>query len=154
MKEIRLNERQRMFAEEHHSVIEEFLNARRLPMDEFYDVVVFRFLRAVKQYDEREDLKQYAFSTIANNHMRSALGNHFNKERRQMDGITLLSLDYQFPDSNLTYGDIVADKSVNICDEVCEKLSRTPQKYRLSHTYSISPAVKQAVLKEVVCVQG
>ena len=101
MMAISLNERQRMFAEEHHNIIEEFLNARKLPMDEFYDVVVFRFLKAVKQYDEREDLKQYAFATIAKNHMRSALGNHFKKERNRMNGYRVLSLDYSFPNSTL-----------------------------------------------------
>ncbi len=150
MMAISLNERQRVFAEEHHSIIEEFLNARRLPMDEFYDVVVFRFLNAVKQYDEREDLKQYAFATIANNHMRSALGNHFKKERQRMNGYRVLSLDYSFPNSTLTLADILADESVDVCEEVCEKLSRTPSGYELSHTYSISPALSQVALKEVL----
>lgn len=150
MMAISLNERQRKFAEEHHSVIEEFLNARKLPMDEFYDVVVFRFLNAVKQYDEREDLKQYAFATIANNHMRSALGNHFKKERQRMNGYRVLSLDYSFPNSTLTLADILADESVDVCEEVCEKLSRTPSGYELSHTYSISPALSQVALKEVL----
>lgn len=150
MMAISLNEKQRVFAEEHHNIIEEFLNARKLPMDEFYDVVVFRFLNAVKQYDEREDLKQYAFATIAKNHMRSALGNHFKKERQRMNGYRVLSLDYSFPNSTLTLADILADESVDVCEEVCEKLSRTPSGYELSHTYSISPALSRVVLKEVL----
>ena len=79
MLDCRLNERQKRFAEEHHGVIESFLRSRGLSVDEYYDVVIFRYLRAVKQYDERDDLKQYAFSTIANNHMRSALGHHVRK---------------------------------------------------------------------------
>ena len=56
-------------------------------MDEFYDVVIFRFMRAVKQYDERDDLKQYKFSTIANNAMRWALASHFGEERSRNEGV-------------------------------------------------------------------
>ncbi len=150
MMDCRLNERQKRFAEEHHSVLERFLTQRGLSLDDYYDVVVFRFLRAVKQYDEREDLKRYAFSTIANHHMRSALGHHFEKERRRCNGITVLSLDYKFPGSNLTLGDVVADERVHICDEVCEKLSHTPKKYRLLHTYPHRNVASAMFLEEVV----
>ena len=57
----KLTEGQKRFAEEHHEVLESFLKYRSLPFDEYYDIVVFRFLRAVQQYDEREDLKKYSF---------------------------------------------------------------------------------------------
>lgn len=149
-----LSERQKLFAEEHHNVIEDFLRLQKLPVDEFYDVVVFRFLNAVKQYDECDDLKQYEFAVVANRQMSLAVDNHFEKERIRKKGYQILSLDYVLPNSNLTYGDIVADKTVDICREVCEKLSRTPRKYRLSHIHSIKPAVNTAVLGEVICVQG
>lgn len=85
MKDTKLTEKQRKFAAEHHYVLEDFLRYRGLPMDKFYDVVVFRFLRAVQQYDECEDLQQYKFSTIANNAMRSALGNHFKQQKNEND---------------------------------------------------------------------
>lgn len=84
MTEFRLTERQQRFAEEHHKVLEDFLRYRGLPFDEFYDVVVFRFLRAVKQYDENAALRQYSFNTIAKNHMRSALGNHYAKQKHSV----------------------------------------------------------------------
>lgn len=150
MMDCRLNERQRRFAEEHHSVLESFLKRRGFSLDEYYDVVVFRFLRAVKQYDEREDLKQYSFSTIANHHMSSALGHHFEKERRKRAEFTVLSLDYKFPGSNLTLGDVVADESVDVCNEVCEKLSHTPKRYRLLHTYPGRNITDVMLLEEVV----
>lgn len=53
---------------EHHYLVEDFA-VQRFADGRFYDVVIFRFMRAVKQYDERDDLKQYKFSTIANNAM-------------------------------------------------------------------------------------
>ena len=52
-------------------------------MDEFYDVVIFRFLKAVQQYDEREDLQKYKFSTIAEYAMRSAVSNYFAKKNAE-----------------------------------------------------------------------
>lgn len=81
-----LTERQEQFLAEHHYLVEDFLKYRGLPMDEFYDVVIFRFMRAVKQYDERDDLKKYKFSTIANNAMRWALASHFGEEKSRLDG--------------------------------------------------------------------
>ena len=140
MKDFQLNERQRTFAERNHKVLEDFLKYRDLPQDEFYDVVVFRFLRAVKQYDERDDLKQYSFRTIANNHMRSALGGYFKKLRKQHEKMQVLSLDCPIsPNSNFTLSDIVADERVDICEEVCQKLS--PESEQIKGLLHISQPV-------------
>lgn len=134
MEDFRLTERQQRFAEEHHHVLEDFLKYRGLSGDEFYDVVVFRFLRAVKQYDEREDLRKYTFNTIAKHHMRSALGSYFAHLKRQRENVEILSLDYPMSyGSELTLGDCIDDESVNICEDVCKKLSRSPKRYRLLH---------------------
>ncbi len=134
MTSVRLTEKQRQFAEDNHKVLEDFLQYRKLPMEEFYDVIVFWFLRAVQQYDEREDLRQYSFKTIAVNHMRSALGHYFENQKRQRENGVVLSLDYPLAqNSNMMFGDIIADERVNVCEEVCEKLSRTPMKYELLH---------------------
>lgn len=130
-----LTERQEQFLAKHHYLVENFLKYRGLPMDEFYDVVIFRFMRAVKQYDERDDLKKYKFSTIANNAMRWALASHFGKEKAKNADVQILSLDYQFEDSSLTFGDIIADERVDVCESVCKKLSRpVVKRRRLLHT--------------------
>lgn len=125
----KLTDRQREFAEQNHHILEDFLRYRHLPQEEFYDVVVFRFLRAVKQYDEREDLKAYSFKTVAKNHMRSALSGYFARKKREG---TVLSLDYPLTDT-LTLADVIPDKA-DMSEEICRKLSR--RNYRLSH---ISP---------------
>lgn len=49
MKDKKLTEKQRQFAADNHYVLENFLRYRGLPMDEFYDVVIFRFLKAVQR---------------------------------------------------------------------------------------------------------
>lgn len=61
---MKLTERQKRFAEENHKVLEDFLRYRGLPQEEFYDVVVFRFLRAVKQYDERVNVCEEVCETL------------------------------------------------------------------------------------------
>ena len=128
-----LTEKQEQFLAEHHYLVEDFLKYRGLPMDEFYDVVIFRFMRAVKQYDERDDLKQYKFSTIANNAMRWALASHFGEERSRNEGVQILSLDYQLGNSGMTLGDVIADESVDVCETVCKKFSQSVKKRRLLH---------------------
>ena len=150
MTETKLTEKQRRFAEKHHDVLENFLRYRSLPFDEYYDIVVFKFLKAVQQYDEREDLKKYSFETIAKNHMRSALGNYFRKKKGEKNKFVFLSLDYPLTESGLTFGDTIADDSVDICEEVCRKLSRTLGGYRLLHKYSGRLANRQADLTEVM----
>lgn len=53
------------FAAEHHTVIYAFLNQSGLPEEDFYDIVVFGYLRAVRKYLARQELQRYCFSTIA-----------------------------------------------------------------------------------------
>lgn len=53
------------FAAEHHDVILRYLRKARLPYDEFYDIAVFGYLRAVRKYLARPELQQYQFTTIA-----------------------------------------------------------------------------------------
>lgn len=53
------------FAEEHHDTIRTYLRIHSLPFDDFYDIAVFGYLRAVRKYLARPELRQYKFSTIA-----------------------------------------------------------------------------------------
>ena len=41
---------EREFAEQEHQIVTDFLRCKRLPMDDFYDVVIFGYLSAVQQY--------------------------------------------------------------------------------------------------------
>lgn len=38
---------EREFAEQEHQIVIDFLRCKRLPMDDFYDVVIFGYLSAV-----------------------------------------------------------------------------------------------------------
>ena len=76
-----LSDEERQFAEEHHEIVYRYLRYRRLRPEEYYDVVIFRYLRAVHRYLNEPDLRKYKFDTIARGAMRSALYNHFRSER-------------------------------------------------------------------------
>ena len=53
------------FAAEHHALIHTFLQAFNLPEEEFYDVVVFGYLDAVRAYLSRAELRLDSFRTVA-----------------------------------------------------------------------------------------
>lgn len=89
-----LTEAQRDFAEQNHNLVTEFLRIRRLDVDEYYGVVILRYLRAVQMYDERPDLREAcAFKTVAFRGMRSALYNHFRDQKRPKRSAVVYSLD-------------------------------------------------------------
>ena len=75
--EIPLTEQQKDFAAANHGLVHAFLNAYGLNEDEFYDVVIFGYLRAVRRYFTEANLKKYKFGTIAWNCMRVDLLNHY-----------------------------------------------------------------------------
>ena len=58
-----------VFAEEHHDTLCTYLRVHKLPFDDFYDIAVFGYLRAVRKYLAWPELREYKFSTIANRAM-------------------------------------------------------------------------------------
>ena len=45
-----MTQEEREFAEQNHDLVIDYLRRRRLPMDDFYDVVIFGYVSAVQQY--------------------------------------------------------------------------------------------------------
>ncbi len=45
-----MTQEEREFAEQNHDLVMDFLRYRRLPMDDFYDIVIFGYLSAAQQY--------------------------------------------------------------------------------------------------------
>ena len=85
MQNIPLTPEQKTFATDNHGLVYKFLNENQLPEDEFYDVVIFGYLRAVRRFFVETNLQKYSFSSIAWNCMRVDLFNynkmHFRKKR-------------------------------------------------------------------------
>ena len=44
-----MTQEEREFAEQHHDMVIDYLRCKRLPMDDFYDVVIFGYLSAAQQ---------------------------------------------------------------------------------------------------------
>ncbi len=71
------------YAEKHHSLVYAFLRRKGYSFDDFYDIAIFGYLRAVRNWYERGDLRDnYQFSTIAFMAMRKAIANHFRDMNR------------------------------------------------------------------------
>ncbi|MDD4510505.1 MAG: ECF-type sigma factor [Oscillospiraceae bacterium] len=97
MSEVPLTKKQREFATKWHNLIYTFLNEKGLSEEDYYDIVVFGFLRAVKEYVSKPALQRYSFSTIAWKKMDSALINHFQSmscQKRNGYTISLHTLTY------------------------------------------------------------
>lgn len=54
---------QQLFAEAHHNLVYAFLNEKKLPEDEYYDVVVFGYLQAVMDYTSQGQSSRFSFAT-------------------------------------------------------------------------------------------
>lgn len=63
------------FAAKNHNLVFGFLHQYNLSENDYYDVVIFGYLRAVKRYFTRISLRKYSFSTIAWSCMRADLVN-------------------------------------------------------------------------------
>lgn len=125
MVETALTQAQQTFAADHHSLVYAFLNEKKLPDDDFYDIVVFGYLRAVKRYFDETDLaNKYAFSTIAWGAMKTCLANHYQSESRQKRKAYVISLDADvFVDGEkLLYQEVVSATDTHMQDLETELL--------------------------------
>jgi len=96
------NEAQRIFAEKNLYRVFNFLKQKRLDEGEYFDEVIFRYMRSVQNYFERPELREYAFSTIVYYAMNSAVHNYRKKAARlKRCGVTVSieSDNFQLPDT-------------------------------------------------------
>lgn len=92
MSEVPLTKEQRDFATKWHNLIYTFLNDKGLPEADYYDIVVFGFLRAVRRYFTEPKLLKYSFSTIAWQAMQQSLSTHYRAQSCQKRHAYVVSL--------------------------------------------------------------
>lgn len=90
--DIPLTQEQKDFVTDNHGLVYAFLNEHYLDEDEFYDVVIFGYLRAVRRYFTEDGLKKYKFGTIAWSCMRVDLLNYYKAKRSQKRSAEVLSI--------------------------------------------------------------
>ena len=96
---------EQQFATDNHYLVYKYLRLRKLPPDDWYDVVIFRYLRSVKRWFAYPELHEHNFEIVAFYAMRSAVGHEMDKQKRR---IQTVSLDDPIPGTEgLTYADMV-----------------------------------------------
>lgn len=132
-----LTETERKFAEDNHNLVYGFLHRYNYSIEEYYNIVIFGFLKAVEIYNRRKDLQEkYAFPFIAWQYMRSEIGNHVRTENSQKRKPTekIISLDAEYVEmENLhnTVGENSAEDDVldkELLDNIMENLSDLQRK--------------------------
>ena len=80
---------ERDMAEEHHSLVLRFLQVHRLSMEDYYDVVIFRYLLAVENWSRRTSTIPGGFPAIAWAAMSIALTKEQERQRRIPQAVSL-----------------------------------------------------------------
>lgn len=83
MHDIPLNDTQRIFAEKNHNLVYKFLHKKNLPASEYYDIVIFGYLRAVQRYLTDPNLAGYSFGTVAWRAMEGEVANTRRTDKRR-----------------------------------------------------------------------
>ena len=132
---------QQNFAEENHGLVLRFLHAKSLPIGDYYDVVLYGYVCAVRKYLSREDLRRrYDFDSIAFSAMSDELYKHY-RERTQgtRELITVRVESVAYHKETLHISEIVSDdeymrekhESKLIWEQVSRKL--THEQVRILH---------------------
>ena len=102
----KLTEEERAFAERYHNTIYSFLRTNKLPVDDFYDVAAFGYLRAVKRYSQEKQLRKYSFTTIA---WRAMFADCYRKKKADCirDALIAFSLN-DTTEQGTEYGEFIA----------------------------------------------
>lgn len=101
-----LTESEKAYATANHKLIYSFLRKFKYNMEDYYNIAVIGYLRAVQVYLRREDLrKQYSFQCISFQCMRSEIGNYIKamntQKRKPIE--PLISLDAEYDDMESLY---------------------------------------------------
>ena len=101
-------EEQRLAAE-NHDLVFAFLKEKDLPIDVYYDVVIFGYLKAVQRYCARKKKTTCKFSTIAWNWMESELSKYHKYLACPKRNALVVSFDDEIDSrTSLLWGDVVS----------------------------------------------
>ena len=84
-----LTPKETIFAAENLNIVWWYLDSNGLDRAEWFDVVIFRYLIAVKRWFALPDLQKFRFVNIACMAMKSAVGNERAKAARRPQAVSL-----------------------------------------------------------------
>lgn len=98
MCEVPWTDERNIFATDHHGLVYSFLRNNYLSEDDYYDIVIFGYLKAVEDYFNKPELQQYSFATIAWKAMLRSLSRHYKSENCLKRKADVVSLNVSFID--------------------------------------------------------
>ena len=122
---------EREFAEQKHDLVIDYLRRKHLPMDDFYDIVIFGYLSAVQQYF-RNPPAGVAFEAMAVRAMKDSIlrdGEYRSRAKRCGVTIGLDDLRSTLTDPKQDTEQRVTDKA--ILEQVVD--AATPQEAKILH---------------------
>lgn len=131
-----LTAEQRRLAEINHDLVYKFLNDNHLSEDLYYDVVIFGYLCAVREYCECLELQKYSFATVAWKKMQAGVKNYIkylNRGKRDFSTVSLY--DFKGQEETSIYNDGITAMQNNFIEELETKMllqslaDRVPEKH-------------------------
>lgn len=122
MKLEKLTESEKKFAEENHNLVYGFLRRYKYSIEEYYNVVIFAYLKAVQIYHRRKDLQNKCdFPFISWQYMMSEVGNHCRMKNAQKRTATYGTVSFDSDNEEMeNFYNCVGGKSAE--DDVMEKM--------------------------------
>lgn len=112
---------QKQFAEEHQDVVFRFLNQKGLPIDDYYDIVIFGYLQAVQEYNENPALSRFQFTTIAWTRMNDCLCSHYTHENRMIRKAQTVNI-HTYTQAGRTLDEILPDRQKDLQAQTADRL--------------------------------
>ena len=121
--EVPLTKEQQDFAAEHHGLVYKFLNDNHLPENEFYDVVIFPYLKAVQDYCNSASAQKYSFSTIAIRQMKFRLYDYFRTQARRKRNTEVISIHLGLYSDGVPLEEVCRVRTVSCRNLKCSRCS-------------------------------
>lgn len=125
-----LSLKEKKLATVNHSLVYSFLHRHHYAIEDFYNVVIFAYLRSVQVYNRRKDIQEkYLLAFIAEQYMRAEMANYFRKESsmKRKPTESVLSLDAEYAETETLYnlcGGKSAEEEVLESEEIAELLEQ------------------------------
>ena len=117
-REIHLTPEQKIFAAQNHDLVYKFLQKRNLPVEDFYDVIIFGYLHSVYRFFSEPQLKQYTFGTVAWKEMYYALNDYKKAAYCQKRSAEVLSLYSEFDDGDSSLEETIVSGSDDLMTQL------------------------------------
>lgn len=119
----RLTTEEQQFASENYGLVHSFLRRKKLDESDYFDIVIFGYLKAVRKYMNDPDLPRFAFSTIAWRKMGDCVyeyHQYLNRPKRR--GVTISLESVNPKNKSLSLNDIISAPSTEFIDVEIELL--------------------------------